>query len=191
MKRSSHGPGLRLGLAGNAGTGKTTLGRALAGTLDVPLLGDVMREALTAGLDLHRLDRGQHRALLADLARQRIALGAEIDGFVADGTPLDHLAQWLANGYAVDDPEGFAGLLERASTALADWDLVVVLPWGVLPLDADGIRYANPWHQLHVQTVIEGIAERFLPAGRVLRMPREIRTLEDRRVLILERLGRF
>ena len=40
----------RLGLSGSAGTGKSTLGRALAAALDVPYLPEGMRSRLEAGL---------------------------------------------------------------------------------------------------------------------------------------------
>jgi hypothetical protein len=37
---------------------------------------------------------------------------------------------------------------------------VFVLPWSRIPLVADGVRSSDPWVQLHVQLLIEGMARR-------------------------------
>ena len=37
---------------------------------------------------------------------------------------------------------------------------MVLLPYGRLPLVADGVRSSNPWVQLHTQLLIEGMVRR-------------------------------
>ncbi|WP_029008046.1 AAA family ATPase [Azospirillum halopraeferens] len=179
---------MRIGLTGSAGTGKTTLALTMAGTLGVPVLHERMRERLRAGFSLHALTRAEHRALLRDDAEDLEARAAAAPaGFVADRTPLDFLAFWLCNGYAADDPAGTDAFAAQARAAVAAWDLIVVLPWGSLPLEDDGIRYANPWHQLHAQTVIEGLCRRWVAADRLAFLPDTVREPDGRCAWVLRR----
>jgi nicotinamide riboside kinase len=158
----------RIGVTGSAGTGKTTLAARLSRDLDLPLRDEAMRQRLVAGFDFHAITRGDHRGMLAtdtdDLAR---ALAAG-DGLVTDRTPLDMAAFWLSNGFGVDDPVATESLLSRAVCAMADYSLVVLLPWADLPLAADGVRGVNPWMQLHFQTVLEGLCGRYVAPSRLL-----------------------
>lgn len=181
----------RIGITGSAGTGKTTLAMMLAAAFGIPVLPEAMRSRLQGGLSLRSLTREEHRRLLredAEVLAERA--GACPDGFVADRTPLDFVAFWLSNGYAADEPEATAAFLAGAAEAVAAWDLVVVLPWGALPLVEDGVRYANPWHQLHVQTVMEGLCRRHVPGNRLLFLPEGLREAEARCDWIMRRASR-
>lgn len=162
--------GPRIAIVGSAGTGKTTLAEAAAARLKLPLIADAMRRRLTEGLDLHAMSRAGHRRLLERQAAGWAVEASRAGGFVSDGSALDFAAFWLANGYAVDDPDGFGRLLDAARVAIVRLDHVFLLPWGAIPLVGDGVRYANPWHQLHAQSVIEGLLDRFVPAGRLHRI---------------------
>ena len=181
----------RIGITGSAGTGKTTLASQVAAALDAPLVEEAMRRRLEQGFDLHRIDRATHRALLAseaeDLARLLAAPAPR--GLVTDRTPLDMATFWLSNGYGMDDPAATEALLGRAICAMADYDAVLLLPWGALPLDADGIRSANPWLHLHFQTVMEGLCRRWLAPDRFFMMPETIRSRDARLSWVLDRLA--
>lgn len=159
----------RIGITGSAGTGKTSLAATVSGLLHLPLRREAMRDRLLAGFDPHAMSRDGHRRMIAgdaddlalDLARAR-------DGLITDRTPLDMAAFWLVNGFAVDDPAGTEALLARAVCAMADYDLVVLLPWGERPIAADGVRSTNPWMQLHFQTVVEGLCRLYVAPERLL-----------------------
>lgn len=181
----------RIALTGSAGVGKTSLGLRLAAGLDLPFLAEGMRARLEAGLDLHTLDRAGYRALIGELfdeaQRAQARAVAEAGGFVADRCALDFAAFWLYYGLAFDD-DATARLFERVRAGIADYDRIVVLPWGAVPLTADGIRSTNPWVQLHVQALIEGLLARMAPPGRVVHMPAEVEGLDRRAAWLTEQV---
>jgi hypothetical protein len=163
---------LRVALGGSAGVGKTTLGEVLAGRLGVGFIAEGMRARLEAGLDLHGLSRDAHRALVVELfdevmdaVRRRSA-----DGYVSDRSPMDFLAFWLYYGFAADtaETERFAA---RCAAALAEFDAVIILPWGAIPLADDGVRTPNPWRQLHYQALLEGLVRRRVADGKARFLP--------------------
>mgnify|MGYP000556570405 CR=1 FL=1 len=159
----------RIGITGSAGTGKTRLATTLSNVLNLPVRAERMRERLAAGFDPHSLSRDGHRRMLAgDADDLALDLARDRDGLITDRTPLDMAAFWLANGFGVDDPLATEALLARAVCAMADYDLVVLLPWGEHPITADGIRSANPWMHLHFQTVVEGLCQRYVSPARLL-----------------------
>lgn len=181
----------RLALSGSAGTGKSTLGRALAERWGVPYLPEGMRRRLEAGLDLHRLDHFGLQALVAELwEEQRAAEDAAVaaaGGFVADRSSVDFAAFWLHYRFT-DDQEATAAFLGHTLGRAAAYDAIVLLPWGVLPLVADGVRSSNPWVQRHFQATVEGLLFREVAAPRLLVMP-AIVPLEARVAWVGDRCG--
>lgn len=165
---------LRLALSGSAGTGKSTLGRALAARLELPYLPEGMRQRIEAGLDLHTLDHGALRALVEELWReQREAEARAVEahgGFVADRSSVDFAAFWLHYHFA-EDGEATAAWFAETLAHARSYSHIVLLPWGVLPLVADGVRSSNPWVQRHYQATVEGLLFRELAPPRLLVLP--------------------
>jgi len=161
-------------LSGSAGTGKTTLAKALAARWQVPYLDEGMRRRLEAGLDLHALSPDGFRALNLELRdeqeqREREALRTH-GGFVADRSALDYAAFWLV--YRFVDDEAVTEQVMRAAAHQAErYDAIVLVPWGVLPLVHDGVRSTNRWRQRHFQATVEGLLRREIEPGRLLEMP--------------------
>lgn len=164
----------RLALAGSAGTGKSTLGRALAAHLDLPYIPEGMRARLEAGLDLHSLGPDAFRGLLWELWEEQVAREeqavVEAGGYVADRSPWDYAAFWLHYRFASDrqDTERFFAAVRARAAAC---QRILLLPWGVLPLQADGVRSTNPWLQRHFQACVEGLLAREVAPERVLQLP--------------------
>lgn len=164
----------RVALSGSAGTGKTTLGRRLAARWGVPYVPEGMRERIERGLDLHTLDAEGLRGLMWELweeqkHREEQAV-REAGGFVSDRSPVDYLAFWLLYGFFSDESETQS--LESAVQArLEGLDHVVVLPHGVLPLEADGVRSSSPWVQLRYQSLVEGLLTRRMASARLAFLP--------------------
>ena len=164
----------RLALSGSAGVGKTTLGRALSAELGVPYLPEGMRRRLEGGLDLHRLDHAALRALVEELwAEQRADEAAAVaahGGFIADRSAVDYAAFWLHYRFTEDAAASEAFFAETLGH-LSSYDRIVLLPWGALPLIADGVRSSNPWLQRHFQATLEGLLAREVAPERLLKLP--------------------
>lgn len=182
----------RIAVTGSAGVGKTTLATAVAARLAVPLVREGMRERLEGGLDVHALGRDGFCALVEALFVEHLEdVGravAKAGGFVSDRCPLDSAAFWLCYGFGTDE-DTTACVFNRAAAAIGGHDLVVVLPWGVLPLVADGVRSTNPWLQLHYQLVLEGVLRRWGAETRVVALPAELTVLGDRVAWVIDQLG--
>ena len=182
----------RLGLSGSAGTGKSTLGRALAAALDVPYLPEGMRSRLEAGLDLHSLTHAALQALVEELWEEHCAAEDEASrvagGFVADRSAVDFAAFWLHYRFTEDAP-ATARFFSSTFGRLSVYDHIVLLPWGVLPLVADGVRTSNPWIQRHFQATVEGLLFREVAAPQLLVLP-PVQSLSERVAWISGQLRR-
>lgn len=171
----------KVALCGSAGTGKTTLGRALSKRLGVPYIPEGMRERIEGGLDVRSLSHAAFRALVVELweeqcAREDAAVAAH-GGFVSDRSPLDFTAFRLV--YAMlEEPELDAQLAEAVRRVRA-LDRLVVLPFGVLPLVDDGVRSPRKWVQRRFQSTVEGLVMREAPDGVAAFMP-PLTALSDR-----------
>ncbi len=182
--------GRRIALCGSAGTGKTTLGRRLADELDLPFLEEGMRRRIEDGLDVHALSHEEHRGILQDLWAEQLdgearAMEAH-GGFVSDRSPLDFAAfALLFHSYNEAFCEEF---VPPIANRVDEYDAIVVLPWGVLPLEQDGIRSTNRWYQKQFQATVEGLLRTGADPGRAWFLP-GLTELERRVDWVLQRLG--
>jgi nicotinamide riboside kinase len=170
---------LRIAVSGSAGTGKSTLARRVAEVLGVPYIPEGMREHIErTGVNLHSLGHEGLRRLVLQLWAERREAEAAHASFVADRSSYDFAAFWLFYRFAEPD----ADTDRLFADALAPrYDAVFLLPWGGIPLMADGLRNTNPWVQLHYQLVLEGVLGRW--GQGVVRV--EAATLEERADAIL------
>jgi predicted ATPase len=178
----------RIVFSGSAGTGKTTLARAVADRLGLPYIEEGIRPRVEAGLKLYLLDESQRRDLIRELwEEQHAAQEAAGHGFVADRSAVDYAAFWLHYGLTDEQEETRTFLAEMERAARAE-SRVVLCPWGVLPLEADGVRSTNPWLQLRYQALVEGMHGRMTDTERLVRVPASD-DLEARLAFVLERVA--
>jgi nicotinamide riboside kinase len=174
---------MRIAITGSAGSGKTTLGHALAERLNIAFLDDGLRRRIEAGLVFHKLDRAARKILLEELARENqaeLALAERMHGGgVIERCSLDFMALWLYHGL-VDDDAQTAAMMRQTVRDMAGYDAVIVLPWGVLPLIDDGVRAANRWVQLHFHALLKGLLLAHGDANKILYVPDATRRSQDR-----------
>lgn len=164
----------RVALSGSAGTGKSTLGAALAARWGVPFIPEGMRARIEAGLRLHDLDHHQLQALIEELWEEQAAAEAQAiaqhGGFVADRSSIDFSAFYLHYGFTTDLAR-IERLFARLTAHADGYDAILLLPHGVLPLIDDGVRSTNPYIQLRYQVTVAGLLRQTLPEDRLLIMP--------------------
>lgn len=171
-------PPLRIAVSGSAGTGKTTLAGALARRLGLPLLPEAMRRYLEAGGPrLPGMGPARARAVLAGFHRELLALETASPGFVADNGVLDLCA------YAV-----WAGCGPQAPPPALRYEVLVLLPWGVIPYQRDGVRGDSQEAERRFQLLLEQLLPSWSRAARVLRVPPELVRPEARLEWVLARL---
>lgn len=175
---ASTGARPRIALSGSAGTGKTTLGRALAAELGLPFVEEGMRRRIEAGFRPHGYGAKEWAALVRELwGEHRAAEDAARDGFVSDRCSIDFAAFWLHYGLH-EDVEATEAFVAEMSAHARRYDRIMLLPWGAIPLVDDGVRSTNRWTQLRFQSILEGLLERC--AGERLVRVGEAATLEAR-----------
>lgn len=155
----------RIAVSGSAGVGKSTLTRAVAAELGLPWLPEGMREYLVEHrVNIHDMGRDRLRALVLRLWHERLELEAKHAAFVADRSSYDFAAFWLFYGFGRDDVDTRALFAEALRPDR--YDALYLLPWGRIPLVADGVRAAEPYLQLQVQSMIVGLCTEFGPPVR-------------------------
>ncbi len=150
---------MRIGLVGSAGTGKTTLAKALSGYLNVPYVRDYVLDVLRDhGRDSWRgvLDMKERRTIREDALRRKTVAEAEHDSFVSDKTAIDYLAYWLQNQSEHVDRQGNLEFLEKCKTAAQRYDVLVFLPYREQVDYAVG-RNQDPVHNLKVAAHKRGL----------------------------------
>lgn len=165
----------RIGICGSASVGKTTLVNALAETLRLPTLREEMRDYLVrTGTNLTSLPSAEIEVILLQLWQERQGKERLTPAFVADNSPLDFAVYARFYGCSSDR------LLEAGLANLDRYNAIVVLPWGMLPYEQDGIRPANSQGQLHHQSLLEDLLRTHVPASKLHFLPSPILQLEAR-----------
>ena len=181
--------GPRIALSGSAGTGKTTLGQLLSERLERPFVEEGIRRRIADGLVPAALSVTEYEDLIEELwAEQSNQEQALTGGFVADRSACDYAAFWIHYG-GLHDRERTESVLARWFERTRDYDAVVLLPWGALELEDDGVRSTNRWLQFRFQALVEGLHARFTPETALLRLPPELTTLEERAEWVTARVG--
>lgn len=171
---------LRIALSGSAGTGKSTLGMALAERLELPYIEEGMRARVEAGLQFYKLNEAERRDLIQDLWREQRELEEKASGgFVSDRSSIDYAAFWLHYGLT-DAEQETESFMESMKVEAERLDKILLCPFGVLPLESDGVRSTNRWLQLRYQSLLEGLHGMYTEPTQLVRLPNT--TVFDERI---------
>ncbi len=179
---------LRIAVTGSAGAGKTTLVEAIAAALGLSTIPEEMRAHLErCGRPLSALAAGEVGRVVEGLWEERRRSEARLTSFVADNCSLDFAAYALHHG--ATDEVRVARLLEETRLACAGYHAVLLLPWGAIPYQRDGIRADAPLAELRYQLVLESLLARHADPRRVHRLPVACSSREARLAWAVERIA--
>ena len=167
---------MKIAVSGAVSTGKTTLGRALAERLDLAFIEENMDTLFGPGGPAKDKPEAFANAVVKCLEHKH-ALETKAGRFVVDRCPLDLMNFWQARLL----PRLCTGhdIYELCRRYTADYDFVVLTPWGSIPLvkesaDQTGpLRTRNPWLQFKGSAMISGLAHHFLEPSRIIQIPRD------------------
>ena len=184
---------MRITVSGSAGVGKTTLAQNLAQALNIAYIPEHY-EPLFDSLD----KRDSAPNVLAELFNKaldiKLSEQTKHGSFVADRCPADLLNLWLRRKLFCL-PEASQAFHSRCREAMNSYDLIVIPPWGTLPLQAteqpDRIqrRVINPWRQLLNHASIAGFVRMFVGEEKILYLPSELPSGDSWMNLVLARIG--
>lgn len=163
---------MKIAVSGSSGVGKSTLAQALAGALHIAyipehyeMLAGNMKGSpfILAGLF--------NRVLDLKLSEQE-----RLGSFVVDRSPAD-LLNLAMHSKMIGLEEELMALCGRCREAMADYDIIIIPPLGVVPLQArtDGKRalqrHLRPWVQLSNHAAIIGLVKMFAGEDKVIYLP--------------------
>jgi predicted ATPase len=156
--------GVRVGIVGCAGTGKSALAEAVALKLGVPNLKS--REITESILKRDGYDYGsgiQIERFLANTGRQNEILRRTIEqqgveSFVTDRTVID-LAAYAVCEMHHTDASALRRIIDTCRKNIVNYTHVFLCPWQDAPVAATGKRTLNPWYQYMIYSVERGIMD--------------------------------
>ncbi len=149
---------MRIGIVGAAGTGKSSLAKALGAHLGIPVVPDTVLAVLRErGRESWRgVDAGDRRKIREEALRRKTALEACEIAFVSDKTCVDYLAYWLQNQSEAEDRHINQTFLDQCKENATNFDVFVYLPYREAVEYAVG-RNQDPIHNLKVAAHKRGL----------------------------------
>lgn len=156
--------GMRIGIVGAAGTGKSALAEELARKLCIPSLKS--KEITESILKRDGYDYGsgiQIERFLANTGRQneilRMTLEQQnVDDFVTDRTVID-LAAYAVCEMHHSDAVALRRIIETCKKHVGRYTHLYLCPWKDIPVTNNGKRTLNPWYQFLVHVTERGIMD--------------------------------
>jgi len=154
----------RIGIAGCAGTGKSSLARAVAESLEIPLLEskEITRDILerdgydyASGKQVERFlaNTGHQNEILRRTIEQH-----DVDEFVTDRTLVD-LAAYVVCEMHDKDTDTLGDILETCRKNVEIYTHIFLCPWEDKVADENQRRTLNPWYQFLIHTIEKGILD--------------------------------
>ena len=158
---------LRVGIVGCAGTGKSSLARALAARLEIPTLESKKLTHSILERDAYDYASGvQVERFLANSGRQNEILRRTMEqereaaetGFVTDRTVVD-LAAYVVAELHDSDVSALQDIFDTCKRWVEQYTHLLFCPWHDKPLSDNQKRTLNPWYQFQIYAIEVGILE--------------------------------
>lgn len=151
---------MRIAFSGSGGTGKTKLLETINKELDLPVIGEGIREWLdehnfTDFKDMKIKDVVQ---MQTDTLKRKMEIESQLQNFISDRTTIDNLSyalRWIGSINPNYDTWMAQYITQAINHANTNYDIIFILPWGVIPLEDDGTRSSKQWYQYMMQALIE------------------------------------
>lgn len=193
---------MRIAISGTGGIGKTTLAKALADTLGVPLLAENLQDIVMAigkwrqsqlNCDTTQLNAARQAYMRAceTWLNDRVRQQARNPGFVADRWALDILVRWLQAGIEQHNDALTSQLVTHVQGQARSLDLVVFPPLRRLdmaPSNNDGLtRHQHLSARLHSHALSRGLLEQLTAVAR-LDIPDHVIDINERVGMVIGKL---
>lgn len=147
---------MKIALTGAQGTGKTTLANQIKTEFpEMKMLPEAARLALEAG---YKLDQTATIETELWLILKQIELEQTQGSWVADRCAIDLLAYIH---YLFPKEEGLIEVsVKTLEPLISKYDLIILLPSGQFPIEADGVRFVNQEFQEQIDKRVRYILEK-------------------------------
>jgi len=149
---------MKIALAGSAGTGRTTIAKKVALSIDHFPLTNLAKSILRSeGFRFGTEETVEE--FLATKERQIYLYQSkkekenELENFVTDRSWLD-LAAYCIYGMQNNSDFDISAFISDCKAEIDKYDIIIHIPWGRQPLQPNGTRTINPWFQFMIDSII-------------------------------------
>lgn len=166
---------IQIQLSGGQGSGKTTLAKAIAEDLHIPMIGYETRTHMPAGIKTHEdvlrmsvNDTERGIAFQKDLINGRAKLFNENleSSYVSDRAVVDSFVYYAMHNSMFDTPISSTTLYETSVQSLLNSDLTIILLPSQIAITDDGVRINNYFYYEAYASVLNAlITNAYLKVG--------------------------
>ena len=151
---------MRIAFTGAGGTGKTTLLKEINKYLNITVIKEGIRSWLAFNNinDFKDMNIDDIKRMQSEVMYSKIKEEQSLSSFLSDRTTIDNLVyalRWISSVTFDNDEWYYNYLSDARDHAENTYDIIFVLPWGIIPLDNDGTRSGKKWYQYMIQSLIE------------------------------------
>lgn len=159
-KNRNNGVKMRIAFTGSGGTGKTTLLNIVNEYLKLPVIDENIRPWLKKNgfvefkdMTFQDVKRMQHEVMYAKIKEE-----INLNTFISDRTTIDnamYTLRWVSSLTNEYNDWYKLYLKDARMHARSYYDIIFVLPHGVIQIENDGLRSSKTWYQFLMQELIE------------------------------------
>jgi len=185
---------MKIAISGSAGCGKSTLAQSLSQELGIELIPESYDDFFDSKGKYIR-PRERLMGKIEEVLDAKHELENNLDGFVADRSPIDLFNFWLTQGFSSNSDKS-EQIQDKCKDYLQKYNLIIFPPWGALPLkqvDEEHTkrrRVMKPWVQFRHHSTLIGIALQWVPVSKILPIPTSVGTPEQRLDFVLKAIKR-